>query len=72
MNQKRNWIIQLVHETKRNYKRIYRERYGLCNTLTLAKAMEKAIEDDLCGLYNLVNNISITKYDLLHLFNQSL
>lgn len=40
-------------------------------TLTLAKAMEKAIEDDLCGLYNLVNNKSITKYDLLHLFNQS-
>lgn len=39
-------------------------------TLTLAKAMEKAIEDNLCGLYNLVNNESISKYDLLHLFNK--
>jgi len=39
-------------------------------TLTLAKAMEKAIEDNLCGLYNLVNNESITKYELLHLFNK--
>ena len=39
-------------------------------TLTLAKAMEKAIEDNLCGLYNLVNNVSISKYDLLVLFNK--
>jgi dTDP-4-dehydrorhamnose reductase len=39
-------------------------------TFTLAKAMEKAIEEDLCGLYNLVNNDSISKYDLLCLFNK--
>jgi dTDP-4-dehydrorhamnose reductase len=39
-------------------------------TLTLAKAMEKAIEDNLCGLYNLVNNKNISKYDLLNLFNK--
>jgi len=39
-------------------------------TLTLAKAMEKAIDENLCGLYNLVNNISISKYDLLVLFNK--
>jgi len=39
-------------------------------TLTLARAMEKAMEDDLCGLYNLVNNESISKYDLLVLFNR--
>lgn len=39
-------------------------------TLTLAKAMEKAIEENLCGLYNLVNNESISKYDLLVLFNR--
>jgi dTDP-4-dehydrorhamnose reductase len=38
-------------------------------TLTLAKAMEKAIEQNLCGLYNLVNNESISKYDLLQIFN---
>lgn len=40
-------------------------------TITLAKAMEKAIEQDLCGLYNLVNNKSISKYDLLNLFKEN-
>ena len=39
-------------------------------TLTLAQAMEQAINENLCGLYNLVNNISISKYDLLCLFNK--
>ena len=39
-------------------------------TLTLAKAMERAGCEQLSGLYNLVNNESITKYDLLTLFNQ--
>lgn len=39
-------------------------------TLTLAKAMEKAMEENLCGLYNLVNNVVISKYDLLVLFNK--
>lgn len=39
-------------------------------TLTLAKAMDAAIQQNLCGLYNLVNNQSISKYDLLRLFNQ--
>lgn len=39
-------------------------------TLTLAKAMECAIRTDLSGLYNLVNNDNISKYDLLCLFNQ--
>lgn len=39
-------------------------------TLTLAKAMEQALNQNLTGLYNLVNNRSITKYDLLCLFNK--
>jgi dTDP-4-dehydrorhamnose reductase len=39
-------------------------------TLTLAKAMEKAMENNLVGLYNLVNNESISKYNLLKLFNK--
>ena len=38
-------------------------------TLTLAKAMECALEENLTGLYNLVNNESISKYDMLRLFN---
>lgn len=39
-------------------------------TLTLAKAMEQAIKENLTGLYNLVNNESINKHDLLQLFNK--
>lgn len=38
-------------------------------TYTLAKAMEQALKENLTGLYNLVNNESINKYDLLVLFN---
>lgn len=39
-------------------------------TLTLAKAMEQAIKENLSGLFNLVNNTSISKYELLCLFNE--
>lgn len=39
-------------------------------TYTLAKAMEQALKEKLTGLYNLVNNVSINKYDLLGLFNK--
>ncbi|TDL61517.1 NAD-dependent epimerase/dehydratase family protein [Rhodococcus qingshengii] len=39
-------------------------------TITLARAMEKALEDNLTGLYNLVNNEYISKFDLLNLFNK--
>lgn len=39
-------------------------------TLTLAKAMEQALKTGFTGLYNLVNNESISKYDLLCLFNK--
>ena len=39
-------------------------------TLTLAKAMEQALMEDLTGLYNLVNNETISKYELLRLFNK--
>ena len=39
-------------------------------TLTLAKAMDQVIKEDLTGLYNLVNNMSISKYELLCLFNK--
>ncbi|MFC0475740.1 SDR family oxidoreductase [Robertmurraya beringensis] len=41
-------------------------------TLTLAKAMEKATDENLTGLYNLVNNQTISKFDLLNLFNKHL
>lgn len=39
-------------------------------TLTLAKAMEAALQQNLVGLYNLVNNQQIAKYDLLGYFNK--
>lgn len=39
-------------------------------TLTLAKAMESAALENLTGIYNLVNNKSISKYELLRLFNK--
>lgn len=38
-------------------------------TYTLVKAMEQALNENLTGLYNLVNNESISKNALLHLFN---
>lgn len=39
-------------------------------TLTLARAMEKAMEENLVGVYHLTNNESICKYDLVKLFNK--
>lgn len=39
-------------------------------TLTLAKAMEQALKENLTGVYNLVNNETINKYELLKLFNK--
>lgn len=38
-------------------------------TYTLAQAMEAALKENLTGLYNLVNNTSINKFDLCSLFN---
>ncbi|MCV9885432.1 sugar nucleotide-binding protein [Metabacillus halosaccharovorans] len=38
-------------------------------TLTLAKAIERAAIEKVTGLYHLVNNTSISKYDLLKIFN---
>jgi dTDP-4-dehydrorhamnose reductase len=39
-------------------------------TLTIAKAMDKALQENLIGLYNLVNNETISKFELLKLFNK--
>ena len=61
-----NWFMKQSASVKGFTKAIWT---GV-TTLTLAKAMEAAIQQDLCGLYNLVNNQSISKYDLLGLFNK--
>lgn len=61
-----NWFMKQTGDLKGYTKAIWT---GV-TTLTLAKAMEKAIEDNLTGIYNLVNNESISKHDLLKLFNE--
>lgn len=61
-----NWFMKQKDETKGYTGAIWT---GV-TTLTLAKAMEVAIQDDLSGIYNLVNNESISKYDLCILFNK--
>ena len=60
-----NWFMKQKNEIKGFRKAIWT---GV-TTLTLAKAMESALQSNLTGLYNLVNNQSISKYDLLQLFN---
>lgn len=42
--------------------------WGGVTTLELAKAIDAAITQDVCGLIQLSNGIGITKYDLLGLF----
>lgn len=39
-------------------------------TLTLAKAIDQALKENITGIYNLVNNKYISKYELLVLFNK--
>ena len=38
-------------------------------TLELSKAIKWTIENEIKGIYHITNNQSISKYDLLHLFN---
>lgn len=40
------------------------------SSITLAKATEEGIRQDVTGIYHLVNNETISKYHLLSLFNQ--
>lgn len=42
------------------------------STITLARAMKSAIEQNIGGIYHLVNNEFISKHDLLALFNKYL
>ena len=63
-----NWFMKQYGEISGFTKAIWT---GV-STLTLAKAMEKAIKVNLSGVYNLVNNVTISKYELLKLFNRHL
>lgn len=60
-----NWFLKQKEDVKGYKSAIWT---GI-STVTLARGMEYAIEKDLCGLYHLVNNDAINKYELLKLFN---
>lgn len=61
-----NWFMKQTGEIKGFSKAIWT---GV-TTLELAKAMERASQTKVYGLVNLVNNKSITKYELLELFRK--
>ena len=60
-----NWFLTSTNTVKGYDKVIWT---GV-TTLTLAKAIEALMFQEVDGLIHLVNNTSISKYDLLHLFN---
>jgi dTDP-4-dehydrorhamnose reductase len=60
-----NWFMKQEGRIKGYNKAIWT---GV-TTITLAKAMIFAINENLFGIYNLVNNEKISKFDLLKLFN---
>lgn len=61
-----NWFMKQNKEVNGYSKAIW----SGVTTLTLAKAIESAALNGLTGLYHLVNNDSISKLDLLCLFNK--
>ena len=61
-----NWFMKQKDPIKGYSKAIWT---GV-TTLTLAKAMERAAIENLTGIYNLVNNKSISKFDLLGILNK--
>lgn len=61
-----NWFMKQENEISGYEKSIWT---GV-TTLTLAKAMHKASYQNITGLYNLVNNETINKFELVSLFNK--
>lgn len=61
-----NWFIKQEHETKGFSGVIWT---GV-TTLQLAKVIEKIFDLNITGLYHLVNNKKISKFDLLSLFKK--
>lgn len=61
-----NWFMKQKQPIKGYDKAIWT---GV-TTLTLAKAIELASRSEVSGLYHLVNSNTISKYELLQLFNQ--
>lgn len=63
-----NWFMKQNGEIKGYTQAIWT---GV-TTLTLSKAIEQALLEELTGLYHLVNEETINKFDLLNLFNKQL
>lgn len=63
-----NWFIRQSGEVNGFTKAIW----SGVTTLELAKVIEKSFESDVTGLFHLVNNKSINKYDLLVLFKNGM
>lgn len=61
-----NWFMQQKETVQGFCKAIWTGQ----TTLQLAKTMEAAIKQKAVGLYNMVPNESINKFDLLRLFNE--
>lgn len=61
------WFIQQSGEIN-GYKNVY---WSGVTTLELAKAIDKAIDDNLCGLYHLVSSDKICKHDLLNIIKNT-
>lgn len=63
-----NWFMRQEGEINGFTKMIWTGQ----TTLQLARTMEMAAKERICGLYNMVPNTSITKFELLKLFNHYL
>lgn len=61
-----HWFMKQEGEVK-GYTKAY---WSGVTTLELAKAIHKAIQNDLVGLYHVTNGEKISKHDLLYLFNK--
>lgn len=61
-----HWFMKQTGEVK-GYTKAY---WSGVTTLELAKAIHKAVQNELVGLYHVTNGEKISKHDLLHLFNK--
>ena len=61
-----NWFMQQKGEIKGYTKSVW----SGVTTLFLAQMIEKAAQENICGLYHLTNNSTITKYEILNLFKE--
>lgn len=60
------WFMK-QNENVNGYKKVI---WTGVTTIELAKCMKKAIDNNIVGLNHVVNNLEISKYDLLQLFNK--